>query len=261
MSLGERQIGADAILMSKLTGRKPRFFKGDIVYGYLRPYLNKVWVAEFDGLCSVDQFVHSVNSSLADTEYVALFMRSPLYLKTAPVAETPGQLPRIRTEEVAEVPIYLPALTEQRRITARLKDELAEVARARAAVETQLKAAQLLPAALLRDVFQSNDAENWPEYRLGDVCKVQSGYAFKSDWFSLEGIRLLRNINISQGSICWEETARIPHSRRGDFNEYELKVGDIVISLDRPVVSGGLKLARLTDQDVPTLLLQRSCSF
>ena len=37
--------------MSKLTGRKPKFYKGDIVYGYLRPYLNKVWIAEFDGLC------------------------------------------------------------------------------------------------------------------------------------------------------------------------------------------------------------------
>ena len=28
------------------TGRKPKFYTGDIVYGYLRPYLNKVWVAD-----------------------------------------------------------------------------------------------------------------------------------------------------------------------------------------------------------------------
>ena len=56
--------------MSKLTGRKPRFANGDIVYAYLRPYLNKVWVAEFDGLCSVDQFAYKVQGDSLDTEYV-----------------------------------------------------------------------------------------------------------------------------------------------------------------------------------------------
>ena len=29
-----------------------RFSKGDVLYGKMRPYLNKVWVAEFDGICS-----------------------------------------------------------------------------------------------------------------------------------------------------------------------------------------------------------------
>ena len=47
---GER-IGSLNLEMSELTGRKPKFYKGDVVYGYLRPYLNKVWNAEFDGLC------------------------------------------------------------------------------------------------------------------------------------------------------------------------------------------------------------------
>ncbi len=149
------RIGADKIQMSQLTGRKPRFFKGDIVYGYLRPYLNKVWVAEFDGLCSVDQYVYSVNQSIADAQFIAFFMRSPLYLRTAPVAETPGQLPRIRTEEVASVPIQLPSLAEQRRIAARLMEELATVAQARAAVEEQLKAINLLPNSLLAAAFSS----------------------------------------------------------------------------------------------------------
>lgn len=157
-----RRLGAETIEMSQLTGRKPRFYKGDIVYGYLRPYLNKVWVAEFDGLCSVDQYVYSVNSSLADTEYVAAFMRSPVYLKIAPVEETPGQLPRIRTEEVANVSILLPSLSAQRKIAAKLKEELAEVARARAAVEEQLQAINKLPNALLAAAFSSGGIATVP---------------------------------------------------------------------------------------------------
>jgi hypothetical protein len=34
-----QRVGSFDIDLSKLTGRKPRFFRGDIVYGYLRPYL------------------------------------------------------------------------------------------------------------------------------------------------------------------------------------------------------------------------------
>jgi len=60
-----RRLGSDDVEMSELTGRKPRFYKGDLVYGYLRPYLNKVWIAEFDGLCSVDQYVYEVNPDAA----------------------------------------------------------------------------------------------------------------------------------------------------------------------------------------------------
>src|SRR6185503_12346873 len=34
-----------------------RFYAGDLLYGRMRPYLNKVWVAEFDGLCSSEFLV------------------------------------------------------------------------------------------------------------------------------------------------------------------------------------------------------------
>lgn len=91
------RIGLVDVEMSELTGRKPRFYKGDVVYGYLRPYLNKVWVADFDGLCSVDQYVYTVDPKAADARFLAWFMRSPVYLERAPITTTPGQLPRIRT--------------------------------------------------------------------------------------------------------------------------------------------------------------------
>ena len=76
-----------------------------------------------------------------------------------------------------------------------------------------------------------------------------------------DGIRLLRNVNVSQGRILWDETARLPMNRRAEFSTFELNVGDIVLSLDRPVVSGGLKVARVTPADLPALLLQRVGRF
>ena len=122
-----RRIGAVPIDLGSMTGRKARFLPGDIVYGYLRPYLNKVWIAEFAGFCSVDQYVFIVDEAIADAAYVASYLRSPAYLSAAPINETPGQLPRIRIDEVLSTSIPLPSLDEQRRIAARLREHLAEV--------------------------------------------------------------------------------------------------------------------------------------
>lgn len=148
-----RRIGSVGMSLDTLTGRKARFFPGDIVYGYLRPYLNKVWLADFDGLCSVDQYVYTVNPAQADAHYVAFFLRSPRYLELAPISATPGQLPRIRTEEVAAVPIPLPPLPRQRALAAELEARFAAIATLRTALEARLAAVERLPAALLREVF------------------------------------------------------------------------------------------------------------
>ncbi len=147
------RTGAVEVEMSKLTGRKPRFYTGDIVYGYLRPYLNKVWVAEFDGLCSVDQYVYSVDQAAAQTSFVAWFMRSPVFLGRAPITTWPGQLPRIRTDEVASMEIDLPPLREQHRLAATIGQQMKDFQHAPDAIACALDAVQALPSALLRAAF------------------------------------------------------------------------------------------------------------
>jgi type I restriction enzyme S subunit len=148
-----RRLGSEEIDKSTMTGRKARFRTGDIVYGYLRPYLNKVWLADFDGLCSVDQYVYVIDERQADVEYVAWFMRSPLFLSRAPVDSGPGQLPRIRLDEIARVELDLPSLSEQKRVAAVLREQMDAAARTRAAAEHQTAEIGRLPAAILRRAF------------------------------------------------------------------------------------------------------------
>jgi type I restriction enzyme S subunit len=81
-------------------------------------------------------------------------MRSPSYLKKAPIDTTPGQLPRIRLEEVAAVEINLPSLENQQRIAAMLKERMASAEQARQAVQAQLDGINQLPGALLRQAFK-----------------------------------------------------------------------------------------------------------
>ena len=96
---------------------------------------------------------------------------------------------------------------------------------------------------------------------LRDVATLQNGYAFKSEWFVRQGIRLLRNANVSHGEICWDDVVCLPEKMAGEFQRFRLEVGDIVLSLDRPFIVTGTKVARIRVQDSPCLLLQRVGRF
>ncbi len=99
--------------------------------------------------------------------------------------------------------------------------------------------------------------KGWEWCRLGDVSTYLNGYAFQSQWFAPDGIRLVRNANVSHGFLDWSDSAYIPAKRLSEFDDFQLREGDIVLSLDRPIISTGLKAARVGPADLPALLLQR----
>ena len=99
------------------------------------------------------------------------------------------------------------------------------------------------------------------QVRLGDVADMLVGFAFKSQQFlegSEEGVYLVRGDNVQQGFIRWGEKAK--KWRSDDYDDlarYQLTKGDVILAMDRPIVGGGLKLAWIKDQDLPSLLVQR----
>lgn len=97
--------------------------------------------------------------------------------------------------------------------------------------------------------------------RVGDFRRLQNGYAFKSSWFAKSGIRLLRNVNVGHGSINWQDSVSLPDERAQEFERFLLREGDIVLTLDRPFIVTGTKVARVARADEPSLLLQRVARF
>src|SRR5207247_8242906 len=86
------------------------------------------------------------------------------------------QLPRISTDEIAAVAIELPALAEQRRIASGLKESLTAVEAARQAAEDRLDAAEALPTAYLREVFEGSRAGGWEIRTLGEMVQGNGQY-------------------------------------------------------------------------------------
>lgn len=87
--VGLRDVGDE-------TGRKFRFAPGDVLYGYLRPYLNKVWVADRHGLCSVDQYVLRPKDGISP-EALSFTLRSQAVLDQVRALTSNLQLPRLRS--------------------------------------------------------------------------------------------------------------------------------------------------------------------
>ena len=99
-----RVLGSDSL--EGLKGRKFRFQPGDVVFGYLRPYLNKVWLADRHGLCSVDQYVLRPNPGV-DGRILAHSLRGQATLDRAVELTHSLQLPRLRSGLLAglQVPV------------------------------------------------------------------------------------------------------------------------------------------------------------
>lgn len=146
-----KRLGEDIISAETLDGRKFQFAPGEIVYGYLRPYLNKVWVADREGICSVDQYVLRPIDSEIDTHYLAHFMRSPSFVEQAKILTNNLLLPRLRSGLLESVEMPRPPLSEQQRIVAYLDSVQAKVdAVRRLQTETAAELDALLPAVLHR---------------------------------------------------------------------------------------------------------------
>lgn len=98
---------------------------------------------------------------------------------------------------------------------------------------------------------------SWREVTLGDHVDLVTGFPFKSAEFENESegaSRLLRGDNIGQGTLRWEGARFWPVSKATDHAAMRLRVGDVVLAMDRPWISAGLKWAVVKTSDLPALL-------
>ena len=101
---------------------KSTFQAGDVLYGKLRPYLDKVIVADTDGVCTTE-IVPIVPSQAINSEFLRLLLKRPAFLTHVSSLMYGVKMPRLGTEHAVQSVHPLPPLPEQHRIVAKI-DEL-----------------------------------------------------------------------------------------------------------------------------------------
>jgi type I restriction enzyme S subunit len=103
---------------------KTAFLKGDVLYGKLRPYLNKVLVADAPGYCTTE-IIPIRTFGLMDPAFLCYVLKRPAFLEYANSKSYGMNLPRLGTDDARRAPIPVPPAAEQRRIAAKTGELLA----------------------------------------------------------------------------------------------------------------------------------------
>ena len=257
---------------------------GDFAMNHMDLLTGYVDIAEVPGVTSPDYRVFSIrNSAICHDKYLLyLFQmgyRNRIFFAYGQGSSQLGRW-RMPTEQFYELAFPLPPATEQTQIAAFLDHETAKIdalvaeqrrlmellKEKRQAVISHAVTKGLTPDApmkssgieWLRDV-----PEHWRVGRSGFYVSILSGFAFPSVGFSEDetDTKLLRGVNVGVSRLKWNETVYWRRAPDDGLDIYEMRAGDLVIGMDRPLISDGMRVAKVKASDLPCLLLQRVASL
>lgn len=154
---------------AEVRSAKSVFRQGDVLYGKLRPYLDKAVLATFDGVASTELLVLRAKPDV-DPHFLAFAMHSRRVQKHAIDTTAGVNHPRTSWENLRELDIYCPPLEEQQRIV----KILSTIRWAHDAINKEFQASIALRTSLVRELFVTRGG-GWPKVALRDVTKVLSG--------------------------------------------------------------------------------------
>jgi type I restriction enzyme S subunit len=257
-------------------------FKGDYVINSMNYYIGSYGISKYDGICSPIYIVLSPNANIVHSRYGFRIFELKAFQEHAQSFGN-GILEHRRSinwDILKIISISLPPLSEQQAIADFLDRETAKID---GLIEEQRRLVELLkekrqavishavtkglnPNAPMKPSgieWLGDIPEHWLVGKCGFYISILSGYAFRSVGFSHNEThtKLLRGINVGVSEIKWNDTVYWERTTDDGLDEYILKDGDLVIGMDRPLISEGIRVAKISDKDLPSLLLQRVASI
>jgi len=251
------------------------FLASDILFGKLRPYLAKAYLAERPGEAVGDFHVLRPVAAM-HARYLQYQILNRAFIDIIDGSTFGSKMPRASWECLGNMTVALPPVGEQTAIAAFLDREtvkidaliaeqkklIALLAEKRQATISHAVTKGLNPEAPMKDsgvAWLGDVPQHWKVGKAGFYISVLPGYAFPSTGFSLDdsNFKLLRGINVGVGELKWDEVVYWSRTEDDGLAAFELQEGDVVIGMDRPLISSGMRVALVKKQDLPCLLLQR----
>jgi len=217
---------------------KNLFYKGDVLYGRLRPALNKVYMADDSGICSTDIWVINCSERLLPA-YLSYYLRVPQILDYLSQSALGGQLPRVARDVFGRIPIPLPPLPEQQHIVNILQD--ASTFRIQQ-VNTIDQIKKLVPILFGEMFGDPRDYDKkWSTRAFGRFVEYSKyGPRFPNRAYAESGARILRTTDMDgSGLLRWWESPIMPVTSK-ELEEHALKPGTLLISRSGTIGPVGL---------------------
>lgn len=144
-----------------VTSGKHRFYPGQILYSKIRPYLSKVVVVDFDGLCSADMYPIEAKGNAKCLWY---YMLSEEFLEQASSAGSRSVLPKINQKELSALTVILPTLKDEQEEIVRILDAMfAKEQQGKESTERVLEQIDLIKKSILVRAFRGELGTNNPK--------------------------------------------------------------------------------------------------
>lgn len=127
---------------------KSKFQQGDVLFGKLRSYLRKYWLADCAGVCSTEIWVLMAKSHCLQSEFLFHIVSCDEFIETASTAYG-THMPRADWHVVKSYDFALPPLPEQTAIAAILSDMDAEIE----ALEKRLEKTRALKQGMMQELL------------------------------------------------------------------------------------------------------------
>ena len=132
---------------------KTIFSKGDLLYGKLRPYLNKVTIAEFNGVCSTDILVFNKREGLSNS-FLKYRMLMEDFVSYAQNHMSGVQHPRISFMNISELKKSIPKYSLQTQIVSEIEKRISKADNLEKAIDGSLSKAETLRQSILKKAFE-----------------------------------------------------------------------------------------------------------
>lgn len=165
---------------------------------------------------------------------------------------------QISRNHIEELIIPLPPIEEQRRIA----DILDKADGIRQKRKQAIKLAENFLRVTFLEMFNNpvKNPKNLKKAPITELAEIITGFAFKSNDYvgdSLGSVRLCRGANTLTGYLDWGDTKFWPKNKLEKLDNYLIKAGDIILAMDRPWISNGLKVCIFPENQRETYLVQR----
>lgn len=122
-----KYIQSEKQVEQTIEGTSNKFYKGDVLFGKLRPYLAKCIESDFDGICTTELLVlDTVNKKILST-YLKYMLLSPKFIDYVNSSTYGSKMPRANWEFIKNIEIPLPSVSIQRHIEDFIEKKVAEI--------------------------------------------------------------------------------------------------------------------------------------
>ena len=147
-----------------------------------------------------------------------------------------GAIPTMSQKELAKMKFYLPSKQEQEKIAlffTSIDTKIEQLSKKEELLQQYKKG--VMQKIFNQEIrFKKDDGSefcDWEEKKLGDICKLQGGFAFKSEQFRKSGIPIIRISNISNINNYIDRENIVYYDAIPNDRNFSITNGDLIVAM------------------------------